>query len=494
MNSTQQNLLDDFIGEKGIYFETIKEDKIFDLGTKVLYLERAISQNCQNFLQSLDKLYNPCLSDEAKTDHVELIRALKLINDLCFNHQVKYEIKYDDFESDFEIRSALTHYFGLLDHDIEPRDFQETIQKIINERITELCIDHEKEAEKQKVEREAAEENIAPQVGWRTELDLPTNQLPQEAYAELNNDAIDRLVDEGHILFSDLTALDDTIRIEIFRNSHAVAWLVNRGHILFADLIALDDAMRTEIFGSPHEVAWLVNEGHILFADLIALDDAMRTEIFRNSHAVAWLVNEGHIPFADLIALDDARRTEIFKNSHAVTRLVNRGHIPFADLIALDDAMRIEIFRSSDEVAWLVNEGHIFNEGHIPFADLIALDDAMRAEIFRNSYAVTRLIDEGRIPFADLIALDGAMRTEIFKNSPAVVQLLKNKEGIASFKQLSSLSIAQLHLVIADPKSKASQKILNLSSSSPGSLSMFYHFLRRYTAPILPQATPKYSK
>ena len=88
-NPTQRELLDSFIAEEGIYFTTIPEDEVFNLGTKILYLERAISQNCQDFLQSLDKLYAPDLDGEAKTANIEFIRALKLINDCCFNNQVK---------------------------------------------------------------------------------------------------------------------------------------------------------------------------------------------------------------------------------------------------------------------------------------------------------------------------------------------------------------------------------------------------------------------
>ena len=50
LNTPQQELLDNLIAENGCYFETIKEYSAFDLGIKVLYLERAISQNCNTFL------------------------------------------------------------------------------------------------------------------------------------------------------------------------------------------------------------------------------------------------------------------------------------------------------------------------------------------------------------------------------------------------------------------------------------------------------------
>lgn len=87
-NSAQRELLDSFIGEEGIYFTTIKDDEIFSLGTRILYLERSISQNCENFLQYLDKLYGPLLDCVAKAANIEFIQALKLINDCCFNNEV----------------------------------------------------------------------------------------------------------------------------------------------------------------------------------------------------------------------------------------------------------------------------------------------------------------------------------------------------------------------------------------------------------------------
>lgn len=43
----QQEFLNTLIGKEGIYFETVRNDEVFDLGTKILYLERAITQDCK---------------------------------------------------------------------------------------------------------------------------------------------------------------------------------------------------------------------------------------------------------------------------------------------------------------------------------------------------------------------------------------------------------------------------------------------------------------
>lgn len=44
-----------------------------DWGTKILYLERSIIQPCHDFLESLDRLYQPELLLEAKKTNLEFI-------------------------------------------------------------------------------------------------------------------------------------------------------------------------------------------------------------------------------------------------------------------------------------------------------------------------------------------------------------------------------------------------------------------------------------
>ena len=168
-NPTQYTVLKDFLGDNGIYFETVIEYAGLDLGTKVSYLQRAINEDCQTFLQSLDRLYQPELIGDAKIANLELIRALKVINDFCFNNEVRYSV-YGD-------RPALMHYFGALGP-IVPADFQAAVQEIIGACLRTLHQDHEGEVEAQKAARERAEAGIVRQTDWRRELDLPLAQLP----------------------------------------------------------------------------------------------------------------------------------------------------------------------------------------------------------------------------------------------------------------------------------------------------------------------------
>jgi hypothetical protein len=168
-NQTQIDFLDELIGPDGPYFALIQEDVAFDLGTKILYLERAIHEECRVFLRLLDKLYDGRLVDEARTTNEEFIRALKLINDLCFNNPVKY--------GDYGTREALTHYFGCLG-DVNSDEFKELIQQSIEARIHELREGHLEQVTRERVTRIQAEQDIMGQTGWRVLFDLPVAQLP----------------------------------------------------------------------------------------------------------------------------------------------------------------------------------------------------------------------------------------------------------------------------------------------------------------------------
>ncbi|MBA2654187.1 MAG: hypothetical protein H0U71_03850 [Gammaproteobacteria bacterium] len=179
-NIMQRELLDSLVGDKGIYFETIRDDQAFDLGTKVLYLQRALSQDCQAFLQSLDRLYNPHLMGKAKQANLEFVRALKLINDLCFNNPVKYQ--------EYGIRDALSHYFASLGS-ISANDFKIIIEEIINAGIVVLSEGKQEVIAAQKETRAASETHIIRQTAWRRELDLPQDQLAPASHSAHHNPA-----------------------------------------------------------------------------------------------------------------------------------------------------------------------------------------------------------------------------------------------------------------------------------------------------------------
>lgn len=175
MNSAQTELLQSFIGPEGDSFQTINEDETLDLGTKLLYLERAISQDCNRFNASLDKIYNPSLNGKAAQPQLDLIRSLKLINDWCFNNPVVNGV--------YGVRSALTHYFSGLGP-VDADSFNKTTVAEINARVAELINSNAVKTEadrvnieEQKKTRLAKEALTVSQVEWRSVLNLPQAQL-----------------------------------------------------------------------------------------------------------------------------------------------------------------------------------------------------------------------------------------------------------------------------------------------------------------------------
>ena len=140
LNDTAVNLLNDFSEKDGIYYSTIDEYEELNLGTKVLYLERAISENCKTFNESLDKLYG-----SEGVENIELIRALKFINDICFNTSVKF--------AEHGLKSAIVHWFeSISGQTLNEDEIKKTIQLKIEERIKELS---EGNQEKVAAEKEA---------------------------------------------------------------------------------------------------------------------------------------------------------------------------------------------------------------------------------------------------------------------------------------------------------------------------------------------------
>jgi predicted nucleic acid-binding protein len=469
----QRELLDSFIADEGIYFETIRDYPGLNLGTKVLYLERAISQNCQTFLQSLDKLYQPGLDGEAKTAHIEFIRALKVINDLYFDNQVKYD--------EFGTRAALTHYFGSLGN-IVPGDFQTTIQGMITAGITALSEAHEEEVTAQKQARVTAEVNIAPEIGWREELDLPLAQLgpdilviqalnsvlSSEQYQSLsaevqqvianNTNRTRELVQKCGASFAQIQRLTGPELQQLFDHSGDVARLVCEAHIALADLLALDQPIRAELLNSSYDVTLLVSKANVTLDNLI--DPELGTELLHHPLEVTKLVNEAKIPYARL--LSSSIRAELFKgvNAYTVISFLNKAYITFDGLEALPQPIRTELLKEPNSITLLVDEAHI------PFTDLAALSQPILAKLLNSnhSHAVVRLMDKADIPFADLAALDQPILAELLKNSSNVLRLVKTEN--ISFELLSHLSVPQLRTVLNNPDSEESQAILNPPSSS----------------------------
>lgn len=380
-NPGQIRLLDSLIGEDGIYFTTISEDENLDVGTKVLYLNRAITEQCHDFLNSLDKIYNPSLDNTKQIANIEFIRALKVINDLCFNNQIKF--------SDFGCKPALDHFFSRLG-DINSSNFQTIIQQNIQTRINELSRGHEITVSEQIHAREIAEHNTLIDISWRRILDLPTEQLRRQHSTQnlhtrttrtnqpsrehtaptsrlpnrllpthenteisyIDREAVRRnrvvartltqdVRDTGNSNILQRTATPSFFSRFLRRTGRATGQFFNPRHHTVQSNSVNDDSTTVSILDytpgtltpQMRQGAYiLLNEYGASFDEVAQLSSQTIAEVFNHSVSYNILITQANIPIMFLLSLETNVRNELLNRPNAITRLINEGEFPFEQL------------------------------------------------------------------------------------------------------------------------------------------------------------------
>jgi len=179
----QQELLNDLIGPEGCFMDNIINSSTFSSGCKIIYLQRAINLNCHQFLNTLDTLY-----DASQPATLDIIRSLKLINDLCFNHQIKINSI---------LKFALDHCFAQISQEVIPAFFQQAIIEIIGKSIEKLTKSTTFEELKEQMAQQIFSETrfFILDYSWRKKEKLPDDQrlhqdinecYPIKASASLN--------------------------------------------------------------------------------------------------------------------------------------------------------------------------------------------------------------------------------------------------------------------------------------------------------------------
>lgn len=126
--------------------ETFENYSNFDVATKVLYLDRAITQSRDAFVQSLDKLDQLDQLETYNAQQLDIILTLKTINDLCVNDQTIQVSK-------------------------------KQVQKAVYKHINRLLVKYPENFVKQQCQERFAYERTAPGYEWwRWELKLPRDQ------------------------------------------------------------------------------------------------------------------------------------------------------------------------------------------------------------------------------------------------------------------------------------------------------------------------------
>jgi hypothetical protein len=162
--------IEQHFGDDG-YLGTIANNQLFDNGTTIHYLRAAINEPSQfQFLRLLDKLNNPLIIPEAERH--AFICALKAVNDLCFNHEIRHEKQ----------GVQRTHRYYFQEGAEEDLD-SSTISSLIIEMSFEviyLIQTSDPDAANQEEKHRKTEQFMPRYVKWRTKDRI--NLLPHQQY------------------------------------------------------------------------------------------------------------------------------------------------------------------------------------------------------------------------------------------------------------------------------------------------------------------------
>ena len=401
INSSQQDLLNSFLAKEGIYFETILENNNIDLGTKILYLERAINLDSSHFFRSLDKLYNM-----QEPDNIELIRALKIINDLYYNNIIKYD--------DFGIKKALNHYFSLLGP-VDEEAFQKVIKEMMHENISVLYKNSKPEENitDQRIIREMAEMDIEENTMWRYKLDLPQEQLAPLPFTLLSSILKEVLTREQY------QSLSKNIQAIVCKHQNEISLMMSEYNVTYENIKSL----------TANELSKLLQvDLDILFGGM----DLSAAEFFDK---------------------DPSIRNKLVMYLEEIDQLVNAADISVTDFFTFEEPVQNQLINNSEAIYTLVKEVGI------SVLELLDLDPNLRNKLIEKSFNVARLVNQARISPKNLLALESDLQDCFFNKAPKIVDLIKNKH--IPFEKLAALSTAQLNIVLDNSLSDAAQQILN---------------------------------
>ncbi len=132
VNHAQKELLEELYGydaqknpsePAGSELATLLENKVISTQHLHWYINKAVTENCETFLASLDRLYAHYSKQEPGkiTALMSLMDGLKRLNNVCFDNGMKYEIPVatgygQTAMANYGVQSTLERLFGALDH------------------------------------------------------------------------------------------------------------------------------------------------------------------------------------------------------------------------------------------------------------------------------------------------------------------------------------------------------------------------------------------
>jgi hypothetical protein len=328
-----------------IYFNLIESYQPLDVGTKVLYLERAISEDCYTFLESLDRVYDPSLTGQAKQNNLNFIHALKLINDYYLNN------------SDTVLAQMIKDKINLLNNEVID--------------IAKL------KAAREKAESRMLDQCYWPTGGWRVELNLPADQVsaydksrakdtscvlggvisPEECLtlsAGVRNVICRSPVRARDLIrfgltLSQLQKETDETLAELIKQSIDIQYLRDNTYHSMSKFFELDPKVRSLLAAHSTEVIRLQNSAYLTMSRLATLDQHVLLEVIKHPNAFCMLVSASvGFKLDDLLELKSDRFSELLNNSIVVVDLVTKQSIPVNHLLALSREELQTVFKDSN--------------------------------------------------------------------------------------------------------------------------------------------------
>lgn len=216
--------------------------------------------------------------------------------------------------------------------------------------------------------------------------------------------------------------LDPLARTELMNNLQHVEKLVNEGDILLSDLLKLKHSQLIDFFNSEYSYKnlRLAKSIGIPFSYLLELNSERIIPFLEHKNLGHFLnlAKKENISVLALLELNHCVQAELLDRTNDVLQLVNRGHFCLTNLLKLEHDLLKNYFKYFHEAIRLVTSAGI------SVADLLKLDREAQIIVLKNSYRIIGLLRggyEGKISAQQIYSI-------LTQNLPTAKALEKVKE------------------------------------------------------------------
>jgi hypothetical protein len=487
MNAAQLAVLDSFIGSNGIYILEILESELIDKGTKIIYLQRALTCDCFTFNEWISKLIPLTNMTKWRT----LAEAFKFINDIYNNNEVTYD--------EYGVYRAHGHYFKNLG-DIDINALQSAVRSHIDQAVSTIYADDKQSLEIQMQARLDNEQHLPVNPYWfglvssTTEqasewitsqpefLSLPYaikellvsnclharllfdagltfNQcqtIPPARLVVLLRNSLDiKLISKNGnppISFAPLIDIDITLLQEFINNSLIYMLIIHRYSIQLNELISLEKEHREVLAGyaSSSSLPYLILKLPCSMIEFCKLAKPIRDAMEKESLYLMGLIDEFQLNPSRLLTLSAEDILELGCCYYNIAELVGLLQIPINALLDLSSEKRTFVLKDNSVY-------HLINYG-MPCLKLFGLPLNEISELALNRSSVYIWYNELQMP-VDIVDIPRENRLLFLQNGETVLDLVKDEK--ITEENLMELSLDELRTVLTHPESDESVEIID---------------------------------